>query len=44
MDLMSWDHFKKAVMKGSGKYWDRLQEKDLVIGGLPLTVDFMWAP
>jgi hypothetical protein len=41
LEFMKWKDYKQAVLKGAGERWEWLQDKDLIVGGLALTVDFM---
>ncbi|KAF8329671.1 hypothetical protein F5887DRAFT_1082366 [Amanita rubescens] len=41
MNFMTWKDYKKAVLRGKGERWEQLRTKDLVLGGLPLSLDFM---
>ncbi len=41
MTFMKWKDYKAAVQKGSGARWELLQTRDLVLGGLLLSLDFM---
>lgn len=41
IEFMKWKDYKHAVIQGKGNRWDSLKSKDLILGGLPLTVNFM---
>lgn len=42
LEYVGWEDFKRAILKGGGLLWERLQRCHLVVGGMDFTIDFMW--
>ena len=43
VELIKWVDYKRAMLSGRGDMWDALWNADLIMGGLMMEADFMYA-
>jgi hypothetical protein len=41
MQYMSWDDCKDGLLQGKGDKWEKLEQADLVFGGINFSSDFL---